>query len=91
MSKPTEQIPPASFSTLVTMLATQAMAALGQIPDPATKQPVVNLPLAKHFVDSLGVLEAKTKGNLSDLEAQMLESMLFELRLLYVAGEKKAT
>ena len=86
---PLEQIPPASFSTLVTMLATQAMAALGQIPDPVSKQPVVNTPLAKHFIDSLAVLEVKTKRNLSELESQMLESMLYELRLLFVAVEKK--
>ena len=84
-----EQIPEASFSTLVTMLATQAMAALGQIPDPVSKQPVVNVPLAKHFIDSLAVLEEKTKGNLTEMEAQMLESMLYELRMIFVAMEKK--
>jgi hypothetical protein len=86
---PLEKLPQASFSTLVTMLATQAMAALGQIPGLGSEQPVVNAPLAKHFIDTLAVLEAKTKGNLSELEAQMLESMLYELRLLFVAAEKK--
>lgn len=74
-------LPPASFSTLV---------RLGKVPDPQTNQPVVRLPLAKHFIDSLEVIQEKTKGNLSDVESGMLESMLFELRMLYVAAQKKA-
>lgn len=86
----TEQnLPPASFSTLVTLLATQAMAALGKVADPQSGEAVVRLPLAKHFIDSLEVLLEKTQGNLSELEKGMLESMLFELRLLYVAEQKK--
>lgn len=85
------QLPPASFATLVSLLASQAMAALGQLPDPATNQPTVRLGMAKHFIDSLEVLEQKTKGNLSDVEAGMLENMLYELRLLYVAVQKKSS
>ncbi len=84
------QLPPASFSTLVSLLASQAMAALGQLPDPATNQPTVRLGMAKHFIDSLEVLEQKTKGNLAEVEAGMLENMLYELRLLYVAVQKKS-
>ena len=83
-------LPPASFSTLVTLLATQAMAALGKLPDPQSNQPVVRLPMAKHFIDSLEVTQEKTKGNLSEVESGMLESMLFELRMLYVAAQKQA-
>jgi hypothetical protein len=82
--------PPASFSTLVTLLATQAMAALGQLPDPNGAPLTPRLPLAKHFIDSLEVLQQKTQGNLSEAEAGMLESMLFELRLLYVRQQKSA-
>ncbi len=84
------ELPQASFPTLVSLLASQAMAALGQIADPQTKQANVRLPMAKHFIDSLEVLQEKTKGNLSEIEAGMLENMLFELRLLYVAQQKKA-
>lgn len=83
------QLPPASFPTLVSLLASQAMAALGQLPDPATNQPVIRLGMAKHFIDSLDVLEQKTKGNLTEVEAGMLENMLYELRLLYVAKQKQ--
>ncbi|HTN74483.1 MAG TPA: DUF1844 domain-containing protein [Pirellulaceae bacterium] len=84
-----EQIPPASFANLVSLLATQAMAALGQMPTSAGGTPTVQLPLAKHFVDTLELLQAKTKGNLSEMEASMLENMLFELRMVYVAVQKK--
>ncbi len=82
-------LPPASFSLLVTTLATQAMAALGQVPDPIENKPVVRLELAKHYIDTLGVLEEKTKGNLSNQEAGMLEGILHELRMLYVGVKGK--
>lgn len=84
------ELPHASFPTLVTLLATQAMAALGKIPDPLTKQPAVRLPMAKHFIDSLEILQTKTKGNLTEAESGMLDSMLFELRMLFVAAQKKS-
>jgi hypothetical protein len=84
------QLPAASFSTLVSLLATQAMAALGQLPDPQTNQPVVRLAMAKHFIDSLEVLQQKTKGNLADVESGMLENMLFELRMVFVTVQKKS-
>jgi hypothetical protein len=76
-------IPPASFSMLVQMLATQSMAAMGMIPGPDGKQhrePAV----AKHFIDLLSVLETKCKGNLDAAEARMLESFLHDLRMAFV-------
>jgi hypothetical protein len=79
-----EELPPASFSFLVTTLATQAMATLGQIPDPLEQQPVVRLPLAKHHIDSLAMLQDKTQGNLTAEESAMLEQVVHQLRMLYV-------
>lgn len=76
-------IPPASFTTLLQMLATQSMAAMGMIagPDGKThKEPAV----AKHFVDLLSVLETKCKGNLDATEAKTLDSLLHDLRMAYV-------
>ncbi|MBC8357277.1 MAG: DUF1844 domain-containing protein [Planctomycetes bacterium] len=81
-------IPPASFSVLVTTLATQALATMGQIPG-ADGKPIVQLEHAKHFVDTLGVLEEKTKGNLEPDEAAMLTTVLHELRLMFVAVGKQ--
>ncbi|HRX83131.1 MAG TPA: DUF1844 domain-containing protein [Pirellulaceae bacterium] len=89
-----EPLPPASFSVLVMSLATQALATMGQIPGDDGK-PVVELDHAKHFIDTLGVLDEKTKGNLAPDEAAMLTNALHELRLLFVtvgkqhAGAKK--
>ena len=76
--------PPASFSVLISMLFTQAMAMLGQMPDPATGESKVNKPFAKHYIDTLEMLETKTKGNLDDQESAMLNEALHALRMMYV-------
>lgn len=77
------QIPKASFPMLVQMFATQAMVALGVIPAPDGKS-TQQLGLAKHFIDLLGVLEDKCRGNLDAAEEKLLEQSLHELRLAYV-------
>ncbi|QDT33167.1 DUF1844 domain-containing protein [Thalassoglobus polymorphus] len=76
-------LPPATFSMLVQMFSTQAMVALGVIPDPSGNQNQ-QLPLAKHFIDLLGVLEEKCKGNLTDDEAELLKQSAHELRMAYM-------
>jgi len=76
--------PPASFSVLVTMLFTQAMAMLGQMPDPNTGEAKVNKPFAKHYIDTLEMLESKTAGNLDEQEKAMLNEALHALRMMYV-------
>ena len=76
---------------LATTLATQAMASLGQIPDPIEQKPIVNLELAKHYIDTLAVLEEKTKGNLSEEESEMLSTVLYQLRSVFIALENQST
>lgn len=78
------QLPPANMTTLVSMLSTQAMVALGMIPDPSTGQPEPQPALARHFIDLLGVIEDKTRGNLSPEEHRLLDASLHELRMLFV-------
>ena len=78
------QMPPASFDFLVTTLATQAMMALGQMPGPDGKPEKVQKPIAKHYIDLLGVLEEKTKGNLEANEQKMLGGILHELRMIFL-------
>ncbi|MDA1054613.1 MAG: DUF1844 domain-containing protein [Planctomycetota bacterium] len=85
----TMPLPPASFSFLVTSLATQALATMGQVPG-ADGKPIVQLKHAKHFIDTLAILEEKTKGNLTADEAAMLENVLHELRLLFVTIGKQS-
>ncbi len=76
--------PPASFEVLVSMLFTQAMATLGQIPDPISGKPKVNKPYAKHYIDTLEMIGDKTKGNLSSDESKILSEALHALRMVYV-------
>jgi hypothetical protein len=83
------QMPPASWEMLLTTLATEAMVWLGQIPHPATGQPERNLDQAKYFIDTLEVLEQKTKGNLTPFESQALEQLLHDLRMAFVAAEQQ--
>ena len=79
-----QQLPPATFETLMSTLATQALFALGAIADPGTGQTMENLPLARHHIDLLGVLEEKTEGNLTEEESNLLRSTLYELRSRYI-------
>jgi len=86
MAGPEEEPPPATFETLVQMLATPAALFMAPHRDPETGQPVRRLDLAKHHIDLLGVLEEKTRGCLTEEERRMLEMMLYELRLAYVSA-----
>ncbi len=77
-------MPKVDFITFVMSLSSSALANLGEVPDPITNKTEVNLELARHTIDVLGMLEEKTKGNLSKEEEEYLKSLLFELRMKYV-------
>ena len=81
-------VPPATFEFLVHTLFTQALMALGRIPNPITKKAHRNVPTAKHFIDMLSMLEQKTAGNLSTDERRLLEEVQHQLRLQYVEETK---
>ena len=83
-------IPEASFSLLATTLASQALAAMGQMSAPGTEKVEVNLDMAKHCIDTLGMLEEKTKGNLDADETQLLTGFLHELRMAFVMVQNQA-
>ena len=85
----TSQLPPASIPVLVQLLASQAMLAMGKMRVPGQPDLKVDLDAAKHFVDLLGVLEEKTKGNVTPDEAGMIGSVAHELRMIYVSERKK--
>ena len=72
------------FEDLVGFFATQALSYLGYIPDPYSGKPVVSLEHARLYIDMLGVLEAKTKGNLSEAEAAALTKTTSQLRMAFV-------
>ena len=78
------ELPPASFATLVSSIVTQILFALGAFADPQTGRRYRNLALAKHHIDVLGILEEKTKGNLTPEEKQLLDNALYEVRMAFV-------
>lgn len=79
------ELPKADFPTFVLSLATSAMLHLGLIPDPQTGEPgKVDRELARHTIDTLEMLEEKTRGNLDDEESRLLKEALTELRMRYV-------
>ncbi|MFQ5507414.1 MAG: DUF1844 domain-containing protein [Planctomycetota bacterium] len=82
--------PPADFRLFLEGFIGQALVSLGKIPHPVTQQTEVNLPWAKYFIDLLGLLDEKTRGNLDKEEESMLRSQISMLRLTYVDTQKEA-
>lgn len=80
-------LPKGDFSALVSMLVTQALFALGMLEvkghEGEKREP--DLHVAKYNIDMLETLEEKTKGNLNEEEAKVLENMLGQLRMAYVS------
>ena len=89
--QPRPQMPEANLSGLVHMLATQAFYALGLIRPEGDEDKTVepDWAIAKYNIDTLGMLEEKCKGNLTDEEADLLKSTLDQLRMLFVQLSKK--
>jgi Domain of unknown function (DUF1844) len=81
------ELPPPTFMTLVQTLASQAMVALGQFEDPIEKKRVKRLPMAKHFIDLLEMLQEKTKSNLNQDEGYALSQVLSQLRMAYIQSQ----
>ena len=81
------EIPPASFEMLVTSLGTQAMMALGQVADPVSGQAMYHPELARHHIDTLVLIQEKTKGNLSAEETDMIENFVTQLQQLFIATQ----
>ena len=79
-----EEMPQAQFDLFISGLAMESLIALGDMPHPATRRQAVNLPQAKYLIDLIGVLEEKTKGNLSAEEQQLLNDTLYQLRMRYL-------
>lgn len=77
-------LPEMNFSSFVFSLSTSAMYHFGDFPDPVSQKTEKNLSAAKQTIDILGMLKEKTEGNLNDNEKELLDGMLFELRMRYV-------
>ena len=77
------EFPPASFGTLLQMLATQALDAMGAFGEEGEEVSVSPV-LAKHFIDLLAIVEEKTRGNLAQEEAAFMEETLHQMRMAFV-------
>ena len=82
-------LPPVDFATFVLSLGSSALMHLGEVEVPGAGTYEKNLPMAKHSIDILSMLEDKTRGNLDPAEGQLLENLLFDLRLRYLEASRK--
>jgi hypothetical protein len=88
-AEPPLGLPAVDFHTFVLSLGSSALLHLGELEHPDVGAPQMDLPLAKHTIDILAMLEEKTKGNLTPAEAKLIESLLYDLRLRFVELSKK--
>ena len=83
--------PLVTFNTLILSMSTSVLVQLGDAPPElfgGDTPPPANLPMAKHSIDMLALLEEKTQGNLTGEEERLLGQVLYDLRLRYVAASK---
>ena len=76
---------PASFINFAMSIASNAASSLGLMEHPVTRKREVDLELGKHWIDVLGMLQKKTKGNLTPQEEQIVEGWLADLRMQFVS------
>lgn len=77
------------FSTFIMSLTSSAFYHLGDIADPETGKTETNLPAVQQTIDMLIMLKEKTQGNLNEEEAKLLEQLIYELQMKFVAKNKK--
>jgi hypothetical protein len=82
------RLPAVDFHTFVLSLGSSALLHLGELEHPDMGARGKDLPMAKHTIDILAMLEAKTKGNLTPAEEKLISSLLYDLRLRYVEATK---
>ncbi|MEO6165179.1 MAG: DUF1844 domain-containing protein [Candidatus Binatia bacterium] len=82
-------LPEIDFSTFVISLSTQVLMHLGEIANPVSGIVEADISVAKQMIDILAMLHEKTRGNLNANEAQLMEGILFDLRMKYVEAVKK--
>jgi hypothetical protein len=84
------ELPPASFGEMIFSVRFQAEMHLGLLPLDEEEKPPVDLAAAQHYIDLLGILAEKTRGNLAIEEQRYLENSLTELRFRFVQAADRA-
>ena len=87
-SKESSPLPEINFASFIFSLNSSALVHLGLVEEPTSGKKLKNLPLAKQTIDILGMLEEKTRGNLTDDEEKLLKNILHDLRIMYVKENK---
>jgi hypothetical protein len=81
-------MPEVTFPAFIMSLNTSALYHLGEIADPVTGKRVVELDLARHAIDTLALMQQKTKGNLTEDEEELLKTILYDIKLRFVNATK---
>ncbi len=76
------------FSTFILSLSTSALVHLGELPDPLSNTKEVNLQLAKQTISIIEMLKEKTEGNLTKEEENLIENVLYDVRLKFISSSK---
>ena len=80
-----KQLPPIDFPSYILSYYTQGLVLLGEVPSPYSGKKEEDVEASRHTIDILTMLQEKTKGNLRQDEQQLLENVLYELRMKYMA------
>ncbi|MGQ0792597.1 MAG: DUF1844 domain-containing protein [Deltaproteobacteria bacterium] len=78
------------FSTFILSLNTTALIHLGEIPDPESRERAQSIPAAKHTIEILEIINAKTKGNLDAKEQNLLDDVIYDLKMKYIRNFRSA-
>ena len=81
-------MPEPDFAMFISGMGMQALMHLGELENPLTQKKEKDIVQAKYIIDILGLLQEKTKNNLSDQEEKLLEGLLYDLRMKYVSASK---
>ena len=84
-------MPEVTFMAFIMSLNTSAMFHLGEIADPQTGEKLIDFSLARHAIDTLALLEEKTRGNLDNDETEMLKNILFDVKIRFAQVVKDHT
>ena len=79
-----------TFASFVVGLSTEALALMGEMPHPATGERITDLVGAQQLIDIIGMLQNKTRGNLSPDEDALIDAILFDLRMKYVEKARQS-
>jgi hypothetical protein len=83
-------MPQVTFTSLVLSLNTTALFHLGELAHPEGGEKSVDLELVKHTIDTLAVLRDKATGNLDSDESQLLDKILYDLKMRFVKAKENA-